>query len=224
MAPLLIDDLDLFLEDFAVPVTANGTSGSGILDQNSEVVIGGEVVMIDYLLTVKTAEFGALSYGDLITVDGASFRVEHEPLRDGDGRTAQVPLVWVSGTVPAGYSLTDDLLSDFGVTVTIGGTTGLGILDKDSEIVLGGQAVKIAYTLTGLTSFVGSLEYGDTLSADGVTYRVEHEPMRIDDGGYCKVPLMPAVVVALAPRELQTTRGARLQTTRGALIFAYQTD
>jgi len=102
MAPLLAEDLDLFLEDFAVPVTANGTSGAGILDQNSEIILGGEVAMIDYLLTVKTEDFGSLSYGDLITVDGATYKVETQPLRIDDGRFCKVPLVL---TVAVDYKL-----------------------------------------------------------------------------------------------------------------------
>lgn len=102
MAPLLVEDLDLFLADFAVPVTANGVSGSGILDQNSEIILGGEVAMIDYVLTVKTSEFGSLAYGDLITVDGDTYKVETQPLRIDDGRFCKVPLVL---TVAVNYKL-----------------------------------------------------------------------------------------------------------------------
>jgi hypothetical protein len=92
---LLIEDLDLFLDDFAVPVSANGTSGFGIFDQNSEIALGGEVVFIDYLLTVKTSVFGSLTYGDTITVDGASYKVEHQPMRFDDGAFCRVPLMKV---------------------------------------------------------------------------------------------------------------------------------
>jgi hypothetical protein len=88
--------LDPFLADFGVAVTAGAVSGLGILDQNSEIILGGEITIIDYLLTVPTATFGSLGYGDAITVDGTSYKCETQPQRFDDGTFCRVPLVKVS--------------------------------------------------------------------------------------------------------------------------------
>jgi len=89
------EDLSVFLDlnGFGVPVTAGAVSGVGILDQNSEIILGGEATMIDYLLTVRTDQFGGLSYGDAVTVDGAVYKVEMQPQRFDDGAFCRVPLV-----------------------------------------------------------------------------------------------------------------------------------
>ena len=75
-----------------VSVTAGAVSGTGQFDVNSELVMGGQVVSVAYALSCATALFGSLQYGDLITVDGATYRVQHEPLRIGDGADCVVPL------------------------------------------------------------------------------------------------------------------------------------
>lgn len=85
--------LDPFLADFGVPVTAGAVSGVGILDLNSELILGGEINIIDYLLTVPTATFGSLGYGDAITVDGTSYKVETSPMRFDDGTFCRVALI-----------------------------------------------------------------------------------------------------------------------------------
>ena len=89
------EDLSVFLDlnGFGVPVTAGAVSGVGILDQNSELILGGELTIIDYLLTVPTATFGSLGYGDAITVDGVSYKCETQPQRFDDGTFCRVPLV-----------------------------------------------------------------------------------------------------------------------------------
>jgi hypothetical protein len=91
------EDLSVFLDlnGFGVPVTAGAVSGVGILDQNSEIALGGEAVFIDYLLIVQASIFGNLTYGDTITVDGASYKVEHQPMRFDDGAFCKVPLMKV---------------------------------------------------------------------------------------------------------------------------------
>jgi len=93
-----VEDLTAFLDldGFGVPVTAGAVSGVGILDQNSEMILGGEITIIDYLLTVPTSTFGSLSYGDLVTVDGTSYKCETQPQRFDDGTFCRVPLVKVS--------------------------------------------------------------------------------------------------------------------------------
>jgi hypothetical protein len=91
-----IEDPSTFLGMDAKPVTAGAVSGEGYLDQNSEMILGGEITVIDLLLTVPTATFGSLSYGDLVTVDGASYKCETQPQRFDNGSFCRVPLVKVS--------------------------------------------------------------------------------------------------------------------------------
>ena len=92
------EDPTVFLDPtgFGVPVTAGAVSGTGILDQNSELILGGDVVMIDYLLTILTNEFGNLSYGDSIAIDGVYYKVEHEPMRVDDGTFSRIPLMKIA--------------------------------------------------------------------------------------------------------------------------------
>jgi len=80
----------------SVSVVAGAVTGQGFLSQNSEMILGGEITIIDYLLTVPTALFGGLTYGDAITVDDTSYRVETQPQRFDDGSFCRVPLVKVS--------------------------------------------------------------------------------------------------------------------------------
>ena len=96
------EDLSVFLDlnGFGVPVTAGAVSGVGVLDQNSEMILGGEITIIDYLLTVPTALFGGLSYGNAITVDGINYKVETQPQRFDDGTFCRIPLVPGVGTTP----------------------------------------------------------------------------------------------------------------------------
>ena len=77
----------------SVSVVAGAVTGQGFLSQNSEIILGGELTIIDYLLTVPTSTFGSLSYGDLVTVDGTSYKCETQPQRFDDGAFCRVPLV-----------------------------------------------------------------------------------------------------------------------------------
>ena len=76
----------------SVAVTAGAASGRGFLQQNSELILNGNAVIVDYLLTVETALFGFLAYNDPIYIEEDLFTVEHEPLRFADGTWCHVPL------------------------------------------------------------------------------------------------------------------------------------
>jgi hypothetical protein len=82
---MLIEDLSIFLADFAKPVSANGVSGLGILDAPGEYVSEGRAISDEYVLRVKTSEFGSLAYGNSVTVDGQAYTVREAPLKIGDG-------------------------------------------------------------------------------------------------------------------------------------------
>ena len=89
------EDLSVFLDldGFGVPVNAGAVSGVGVLDLNSELILGGMINIIDYMLTVPTATFGSLGYGDAITVDGQAYKVETQPMRFDDGTFCRVSLM-----------------------------------------------------------------------------------------------------------------------------------
>lgn len=76
----------------SVPVVTGRYSGSGFLSQNSDLVFDGQVVLVPYVLTVPSAEFGWLSYGDYVLVDGREFRVNQQAMRIADGVWCQVSL------------------------------------------------------------------------------------------------------------------------------------
>jgi hypothetical protein len=95
------EDLSVFLDldGFGVPVTAGAVSGVGILDINSELILGGEINVIDYLLTVPTATFGSLGYGSTVVVDGQDYRAETAPMRFDGGALCRIPLMKVAAAV-----------------------------------------------------------------------------------------------------------------------------
>jgi hypothetical protein len=78
----------------------------------------------------------------------------------------------------------------FGVPVTVGAVSGVGIFDKGGELVLNGQAVDVDYLLTVPTSTFGNLGYGNAITVDGQTYKVEYQPMPFDDGTFCRISLI----------------------------------
>jgi hypothetical protein len=90
----------------SVSVTAGAVSGRGFLLQNSEIILGGEITVIDYLLEVLTAEFGSLSYGDTLIVDGQYYKAEIQPQRYGDGTWSKVPLQPTTAPVAAANNIT----------------------------------------------------------------------------------------------------------------------
>jgi hypothetical protein len=74
-----------FLEDFGVSVTANGTTGLGILDMPGEYVADGRVITNEYLLRAEASKFGSVTYGDSMTVAGVAYEVREAPLLVDDG-------------------------------------------------------------------------------------------------------------------------------------------
>lgn len=108
------------------------------------------------------------------------------------------------------------LLADFGVSVTAGAVSGIGILDQNSELILQGQVVMVDYALTCKTELFGSLKYGDTLTAGGGNYKVIHEPMRFADGVFCVVPLEPTIVIG---NTITTISGLNITTLAGVPLI-----
>ncbi len=79
--------------------------------------MNGQVVSVDYALTCETALFGTLQYGDQITIGASVYKVQHEPMRIGDGTDCVVPLMY-EAPVALGSLLLEDgfnlLLEDGG--------------------------------------------------------------------------------------------------------------
>ncbi|MEB3277210.1 MAG: hypothetical protein VKM92_09625 [Cyanobacteriota bacterium] len=69
-----------------VPVIWGAVSGVALLEQNTELVIGGQVLSVEYALhNLPAAQFGNLMYGDELQVDGITYQVR-ELMRVGDGQ------------------------------------------------------------------------------------------------------------------------------------------
>jgi hypothetical protein len=78
----------------------------------------------------------------------------------------------------------DVMLAEFGVDVTVGATTAKAIVDVSDESVLQGQAADFVgevVTITVKSGVFATLAEGDSLTADGVNYRVMRV-QRVDDG------------------------------------------
>lgn len=87
----LSEDLGVFLNDFGVSCTAGAISALGILDMPSQVLADGMVLSTDYTLTARTADFGALKFGDSISVAGVNYQVRETRLLD-DGAMVEIGL------------------------------------------------------------------------------------------------------------------------------------
>ena len=100
------------------------------------------------------------------------------------------------------------------VSFTAGAITGRGFLNKESEMELGGEYLFVGEVLIAETDAIGSLRYGDRITVDGNAYKVEHQPKRLEDGTFSKVPL---VLIGQASY-LTTIGGLRLITQSGRFI------
>lgn len=76
--------------------------------------------------------------------------------------------------------------ADFGVEVTAGGTTGIGILDMPSDFIADGVVLTTDYKLTCEASDFGDLAYGDSITVDSVAYTVRNVAL-VDDGLICEI-------------------------------------
>ena len=90
----------------------------------------------------------------------------------------------------------DAFLADFGVSVTAGTVSALGILDMPMEVLAGDQVLSTDYMLTARASDFGDLIYGSEVNVNGVPYTVR-ETRLIDDGAFCQIGLMRSVATAL---------------------------
>ena len=84
-----------------VPVNWGAVSGEALLEQNTEMVLDGQVLSVEYALHNLRADlFGGMNYGDAVTVAGEIYEVRHAPLLVGDGRFCVVMLEKLPVTPP----------------------------------------------------------------------------------------------------------------------------
>ena len=83
----------------------------------------------------------------------------------------------------------DFLLADFGSSVSAGAIVGLGIMDRQSQVIMGDQVVSVENALTVRSDLFGSLGYGAEVVHDGEVYRLQHEPLKLADGRFCVMVL-----------------------------------
>jgi len=88
---LLVEDLSVFFNEFAVTVVKGAVTGNGIFDTPTSVTGDGMILSNEYMVTVRTSVFGVPLYGDAMTVDGASYTVREARLID-DGKLVEVIL------------------------------------------------------------------------------------------------------------------------------------
>ena len=77
----------------------------------------------------------------------------------------------------------------FGLAVTAGSDTGVGILDMPSEIIADGVVLTTDYKLLVKTADFPALTRGTAITVDGINYTVR-EPMLLDDGKITQVMIM----------------------------------
>lgn len=82
----------------------------------------------------------------------------------------------------------DFFLADFGVSVTAGAVSGVGILDMPGEVIMDNMVVSTDYTLRVLASEFGSLGYGSSITVGGTAYTVR-ESRLLDDGVFLALSL-----------------------------------
>ena len=88
-------------------------------------------------------------------------------------------------------ALTEDLtlfLADFGVSVTAGAVSGLGILDMPGELVADEMIITTDYSLRCEASKFGGLIYGAAVTVNSVSYQVRENRL-IEDGAFCLITL-----------------------------------
>lgn len=81
----------------------------------------------------------------------------------------------------------DAFLEDFGVTVTSGALSGLGLLDMPDQII-GSIAVSSDLGVVLKASVFGNLDHGASITVNGTTYTVR-EVLKMDDGAFVRVTL-----------------------------------
>ena len=114
-------------------------------------------------------------------------------------------------------------LLEGGQVVTVRGVEGRGVLSRQSELILDGEAVFVGESLLALFELLQGVAYGDMVTVGAATYRAAHDPLPSADGLFGRLPLSGPI--ALQPQPvitliLSTTTGQQLTTTTGTPLIA----
>ena len=95
--------------------------------------------------------------------------------------------------------LLDPLFADFGLPVSAGGITGLGILDAPGVDVANGNVWSTDYSLKVQTAVFGSVLDGATVTVNGLSYQARRDAEPIDDGAISVIWLQRFTFVVYEP-------------------------
>lgn len=85
------ENLDLFFNDFGVPVVIGTSTFTGILDMPDELIASGLATGTVYQLTMKTSDIPNLKPNQAMTVNGVSY-LSKEIYKADDGQITKVML------------------------------------------------------------------------------------------------------------------------------------
>lgn len=170
------ENLDVFLADFGVSVTAGAVSGSGLLDMPGQLVADGMVITTDYSLRCEALKFGGLIYGAAVTVDGVNYQVRENRLID-DGKFCEITLLKVApdssavGQDPRTFGLDDltdvDLTSPAaGEVLKYDGTNWVDATDSSPTYIHTQSTAASTWTINHNLGFKPSVELFDSGSQE----------------------------------------------------------
>jgi hypothetical protein len=107
----------------------------------------------------------------------------------------------------------------FGVPVIWGAISSSGILDKNAQLIFGGNVISVDYAVRLKSSIFSALRYGDLLQVDGAAYSVR-EPMPVGDGAYMMVSLSLEPIAPVADTFITTLSGLQITTLSGIPLVA----
>jgi hypothetical protein len=88
-------DIPFLLADTGVPVVIGGVSGTGLLDENDQVLVsdrnGGEMLVPMTTVTVQSSAFPNMRIDTAVTVNGTNYTVR-ERLKTGDAALTKILL------------------------------------------------------------------------------------------------------------------------------------
>ena len=108
-------------------------------------------------------------------------------------------------------------LADFGVSVTAGALSGVGILDMPGEAILDGMVISTEYSLRCEASKFGDLGYGASVLVGAGSYEVRENRL-LDDGLFCLITLSKVEGAGAAGNSITTLSGFRLITQDGRYL------
>jgi hypothetical protein len=85
------ENLNVFFNDFGVPVIRGTSNFLGILEMPDELIANGMAISTDFQLTVKTSDVPNLKYQEAMKVSGIDYTLKEYLLVD-DGKITKIIL------------------------------------------------------------------------------------------------------------------------------------